>query len=69
MKVGNIALPYLYKLSKIIDENVNLAMLDGDGAAFIEVVESGHYLRTFPWLGAKEPLHRLICEMKNWKDS
>ncbi len=57
MKIGDVALPFLYKLNKIIDENVNLAILDADGAVFIEVVESSHYLRPFPQLGAKEPLH------------
>lgn len=57
MKIGDVALPYLYKLNKIIDENVNLAILDVDATVFIEVVESSHYLRTFPQLGANEPLH------------
>jgi len=57
MKIGDVALPFLYKLNKIIDENVNLAILDTDGAIFIEVVESSQYLRMFLQLGAKEPLH------------
>jgi len=57
MKIGDVALPYLLKLNKLVDETVNLAVLDDNGAVFIEVVESSHYLRTFPQLGAKEPLH------------
>ena len=57
MQIGDVALPFLYKLNKIVDENVNLAILNADGAVFIETVESSHYLRTFPQLGAKEPLH------------
>lgn len=57
MKIGDVALPSLLKLNKLVDETVNLAILDNDGAIFIEVVESSHYLRTFPQLGANEPLH------------
>jgi len=57
IKIRDVSLPFLYKLNKIIDENVNLAILNADGAIFIESIESGHYLRTFPQLGAKEPLH------------
>ena len=57
MKIGDVVLPYLLKLNKLVDETVNLAVLDDNGAVFIEVVESSHYLRTFPQLGANEPLH------------
>ena len=57
MKIGDVALLYLLKLHEIVDENVNFAVLDDDGVVFIETVESSHYLRTFPQLGAKEPLH------------
>ena len=57
LRIRGVALPYLYKLNKMIDESVNLAILDVDGAVFVEVVESNHYLRTMPQLGAKEPLY------------
>lgn len=57
MRTRDVALPFLHKLNKVIDETVNLAILDADEAVFIESVESSHYLRTFPQVGAGEPLH------------
>jgi len=57
IKIRDVALPYLYKLNKIIDENANLAILSADGAVFIESVESSRSLRLFLQVGAIEPLH------------
>lgn len=57
MQIGDLAKPYLHKLNKITDENVNLAILNIDGAIFIESIESSRSLRLFLQLGAIEPLH------------
>lgn len=55
--IRDIALPYLHKLNKIVNENINLAIFDNDSVVFIESIESKRYLRVSLQMGTIEPLH------------
>jgi len=60
VKIRNIALPFMKKLNREINECVNLAILDSDEAVYIECVEpdeSNYKLRIFTQLGARVPLY------------
>ncbi len=51
------AQPFLEELSAEINENVNLAVLDGHEVVYIQQVTSSRALSMFTRLGARAPLH------------
>ena len=57
IEVRDVALPFMEKLNKKINESVNLAILDANEAVYIEQIETTHYLRTYIEVGHRVPLH------------
>ena len=57
MKIGEIALPFLDKLNKTINESVKLGVLDRDEVVCIDEIESSLQLRIFTKVGTRFPLH------------
>lgn len=59
MDVRNIARPYIQELSKQTNENIHLAILDGDEAVYIDKVESPrpNSIRLHSQIGKRIPLH------------
>jgi DNA-binding IclR family transcriptional regulator len=52
-----MARKHMLALNELFGETVNLAIRDGDGAIYIEVVESKHVLRPNLVMGSRYPLH------------
>ena len=52
-----MARKHMLALNEVFGETVNLAIRDGDGAIYIEVVESKHVLRPNLVMGSRYPLH------------
>lgn len=52
-----MARKHMLALNELFGETVNLAIRDGDGAVYIEVVESRHVLRPNLVMGIRYPLH------------
>lgn len=57
LDLRRIALPHMKRLNSVIDEIVLLVVLDGDGATYIEKVESRHPLRLYARVGRNSPLY------------
>jgi IclR family transcriptional regulator, KDG regulon repressor len=57
LNVREIAYPFMEKLRTVTGESVNLAILDGNEAVYVEHIESNHMLRTFTVLGNRVPLY------------
>lgn len=55
--IRDVAIPFLQKLNKELNESVNLAVLDSNEALYVENTESNHQLRIFTQVGAKVPLY------------
>ncbi|ACY49043.1 IclR family transcriptional regulator [Rhodothermus marinus] len=55
--LSSLALEAMQRLVARINETVNLAVLDGAEAVYIQQVESRQMLRMFTQLGARVPLH------------
>jgi DNA-binding IclR family transcriptional regulator len=52
-----MARKHMLTLNELYGETINLAIRDGDGAVYIEVVESKHVLRPNLVMGIRYPLH------------
>ena len=52
-----MARKHMLALNEVFGETINLAVRDGDGAVYIEVVESKHVLRPNLVMGIRYPLH------------
>ncbi len=57
LSFGEKARPYLEQLASKTDETVNLCILRGGEALFIDKIESQEFLRMVTHLGARVPLH------------
>lgn len=55
--LSSLALEAMQRLVARVNETVNLAVLDGTEAVYIQQVESSQMLRMFTQLGARVPLH------------
>lgn len=55
--LSSLALEAMQQLVACVNETVNLAVLDGTEAVYIQQVESSQMLRMFTQLGARVPLH------------
>lgn len=56
-QITDIARPIMRELNRQFNETVSLAVIDGDEAVYVDVVESNQTLRTFARVGARVPLH------------
>jgi len=56
-QVKDLARPVLRELNQQFNETITLAMLDGDEAVYLDLVESRQTLRTFARAGVRVPLH------------
>jgi IclR family KDG regulon transcriptional repressor len=57
LNVREVAYPFMEKLCTVTGESINLAVLDGNEAVYIEHIESNRILRTFTVLGNRVPLY------------
>jgi len=57
MKIREIALPYLEKLSKSLKETILLQIWDGKESVLAETIHSDYVLQAIPNEGTKVPLH------------
>jgi DNA-binding IclR family transcriptional regulator len=57
LNVRDLAYPFMEKLRTVTGESVNLAILDGNEAVYIEHIESNRLLRTFTVIGNRVPLY------------
>ena len=57
MKIRELALPYLDKLSKSIKETILLQIWDGKESVLAETIHSDYVLQAIPNEGTKVPLH------------
>ncbi len=57
LEIRKIAHPYLYNLSKKINETAYLVLLEDDTIVYVDCVESTARLRAHPIFGIKVPLH------------
>jgi DNA-binding IclR family transcriptional regulator len=55
--IAETARPYLRKLSEETGETVDLAVLDGDKAVFVDQIPGSHRLRAVSAIGVSFPLH------------
>jgi len=55
--IAETARPYLRELSEKTGETVDLALLDGDKAVFVEQIPGSHRLRAVSAIGVSFPLH------------
>jgi DNA-binding IclR family transcriptional regulator len=56
-QIKDLAHPILRELNQQFNETITLAILSGDEAVYVDVVESSQTLRTFARVGARVPLH------------
>lgn len=56
-KVREVARPFLLQLNGLTKESVNLAILDGNEALYIDHIEASYNLRLFTQVGRRVPLH------------
>lgn len=56
-QVRDLARPFLRELNQQFNETISLAVLDGDEAVYVDVVDSKQTLRTFARVGARVPLY------------
>jgi len=56
-KVRDVACPFLYQLNGETKESVNLAILDGNEALYVEHIETDYNLRLFTQVGRRVPLY------------
>jgi DNA-binding IclR family transcriptional regulator len=56
-KVRDVACPFLRQLNSETKESVNLAILDGNEALYVEHIETDYNLRLFTQVGRRVPLH------------
>jgi DNA-binding IclR family transcriptional regulator len=57
LQLRKIAYPYLYNLSRKVNETTYLVVLEGDRIVYIDCVESTARLRAHPLFGIRVPLH------------
>jgi IclR family transcriptional regulator, KDG regulon repressor len=57
LDIREVAYPFMYKLRAVTGESVNLAIIDGGEAVYIEHIESNRMLRTFTIRGNRVPLY------------
>jgi len=57
MKIRDIAFPIVNALNKMVGESVNIAILDGNEAVYIEHIETDKTLRIFTQIGIRAPLY------------
>ena len=60
IKIRDLALPFLVRLNREVNESVNLAIMDSGEAVYaqcIEPPEPGYHLRIFTQVGARVPLY------------
>lgn len=55
--IREVALPVMKELNELTQENVHLAVPDGDWVTLVEKVDSAKAVRTFHRLGAMAPIH------------
>jgi IclR family acetate operon transcriptional repressor len=53
----DLAHPILKELNRQFNETIGLAILDGDEAVYVDLVEANQTLRTFARIGARVPLY------------
>jgi len=56
-KVREVAHPFLLQLNSETKESVNLAIVDGNEALYIDHIETSYNLRLFTQVGKRVPLH------------
>ncbi|MFZ5824744.1 MAG: IclR family transcriptional regulator [Bacillota bacterium] len=56
-----VALPIMERLRNEVDEAVQLAVLEGDEAVYIEKVDSHRPIRLYTQVGRRAPLHAAAC--------
>jgi DNA-binding IclR family transcriptional regulator len=61
MEIGPIVRPYLEKLSQELKETVDLSVLQGRHAVFVDQVPGSHRLRAVSAIGERFPLHCTAC--------
>lgn len=57
LEIREVALPVMRELNALTQENVHLAVPDGDWVTLVEKVDSAKAVRTFHRLGAMAPIH------------
>lgn len=60
-EIDQIAHPYMADLCRKINETVDLAVIQGKTAVFIDQLLGSHRLRTFSAIGEQFPLHCTAC--------
>lgn len=56
-QLRDVARPVMRQLVTQVNETVNLAVLDGDEAMYVDMADSTQTVRTFARIGARVPLH------------
>ena len=56
-QISDVTRPVMRELNRQFNETIALAVLDGDEAVYVDVIESSQTLRTFARVGARVPLY------------
>src|SRR5262249_11473432 len=56
-RLREVARPFLEALATDTEEHVNLAVLDGHDAVFVDIIESSKPIRPYAYVGARVPAH------------
>lgn len=56
-RLREVARPFLEKLARETEEHVNLAILDGHEAVFIDIIESPKPIRPYTYVGGRVPAY------------
>lgn len=57
LRLREVARPLLERLARETEEHVNLALLDGHEAVFIDIIESAKPIRAYTYLGGRVPAY------------
>lgn len=61
LEVSQMVRPYIEALSRELKETIDLSILQGEGATFVDQVLGSHRLRTESAIGERFPLHCTAC--------
>ena len=61
LDISNMVRPYLEKMGQALEETIDLSVIEGSGAVFLDQLPGTHRLRAVSAIGERFPLHCTAC--------
>ena len=61
LDITQLARPYLESLGRTLEETIDLSVMEGSGAVFVDQIPDFHRLRAISAIGERFPLHCTAC--------